>query len=253
MKARYLLIFALALITLVGIIPAGCTSTPDMGGLTAPVTLSNADKDRAAAIAGNTPEMQPWLAKETASTVDYRWLAIKWEDGVFSAFRSIDLDWENDPNYALVPEGYRWYPAVITTFGDPSNWQVTVAVDLGLDKAVYVVENPLNRGPQPQPTTEISPAPIHDVQVNIAESFPPQVFLYIKGGLRDGCTTYRDDTIERSSNTINVEVTVQRPTDQICPAVYTFFERNLALGTDFTSGEEYTVNVNDYTTTFVMP
>ena len=34
MKARYLLIFALALITLVGIIPAGCTSTPDMGGLT---------------------------------------------------------------------------------------------------------------------------------------------------------------------------------------------------------------------------
>lgn len=99
----------------------------------------------------------------------------------------------------------------------------------------------------------ISRAPIHEVRVSIAESYPPQVFVYIKGGLADGCTTLHELEVERSGNTINIEVTTQRPRDAQCTQVYGYFEKNVNLGTDFVSGGTYTINVNDKTTTLAMP
>jgi len=99
---------------------------------------------------------------------------------------------------------------------------------------------------------EIRPAPIHEVRVIVAESYPPQVFVYIKGGLADSCTTFHELTTERNGNTINITVTTQRSKDEICAQVYGFFEKNVNLGSDFISGETYTINVNDETTTFVM-
>ena len=95
-------------------------------------------------------------------------------------------------------------------------------------------------------------APIHEVQVNIAESFPPQIFVYIKGGLADACTTFYELTVERCGNIINIEVTTQRTKEAICAQVYGYFEENVALGIEFTSGETYSINVNDETTSFVM-
>ena len=103
-----------------------------------------------------------------------------------------------------------------------------------------------------EPEVEIRLAPIHEVQVNIAESYPPQVFVYIKGGLADGCTTFHDLTKERTGNTIDIEVTVERPKSAICTQVYGFFEKNVALGSDFNSGETYIISVNDKTTSFIM-
>ena len=99
---------------------------------------------------------------------------------------------------------------------------------------------------------EIRPAPIHEVRVNIAESDPPQVFIYIKGGLTDGATTFHEAKVERSGNTINLTLTTQRPKDTVATQVYGYFEENVALGIDFTYGEIYTVIVNDQTTSFVM-
>ena len=99
----------------------------------------------------------------------------------------------------------------------------------------------------------VSLAPIHELDVRVAESFPPQVFVYIKGGLADGCTTFRGLEVERSGNTIEIEVTVQRPRDAVCTQIYSYFEQNINLGTDFISGQTYTVKVNDKATTFVMP
>ncbi|MEE9583616.1 MAG: hypothetical protein V3W01_03020 [Dehalococcoidales bacterium] len=100
---------------------------------------------------------------------------------------------------------------------------------------------------------EIRLAPIHEVRVNIAESFPEQVFVYIKGGLADGCTTFNGVETERSGTTIDITVTTQRPRDATCIQVYSFFEQNVALGSQFTRGESYTVNVNDVTTSFKYP
>ena len=96
-----------------------------------------------------------------------------------------------------------------------------------------------------QGEVEIRPAPIEEVGVIVAESFPPQIFAAIKGGLADACTTLHEVNVHRSGNTINIEVTTQRPQGAICAQVYTTFARNIALGSDFTSGETYTVNVND--------
>ncbi len=104
-----------------------------------------------------------------------------------------------------------------------------------------------------QQEIEINLAPIHDIQVNIAESYPEQIFIYIKGGLRDSCTTFHEIETQRSGNTIDIVVTTERPKDAVCAQVYGYFEKNVPLGSDFTSGETYTVNVNDVTTSFEYP
>lgn len=97
---------------------------------------------------------------------------------------------------------------------------------------------------------EIKPAPIDEVNVYLMKSNPPQIGVYIKGGLPDGCTTFHDIETIREGNVVNIKVNVQRPRGRVCPAVYTSFERNVNLGIDFDFGTTYTLNVNDYTTTF---
>jgi inhibitor of cysteine peptidase len=100
---------------------------------------------------------------------------------------------------------------------------------------------------------EISLAPIHEVDVLFMESFPIQVGVNIKLGLSSGCTTFHDAVVTRNGNTINIEVTTQRPKDKMCTAIYGYFDKNLNIGSDFTAGTTYTLKVNDYTTTFKMP
>lgn len=100
---------------------------------------------------------------------------------------------------------------------------------------------------------EIRPAPIHEVRVLVAESFPEQIFVYIKGGLADACTTFHELKTERNGNTIDITVTTQRPKDAVCAQIYGYFEENVALGSDFVRGASYTVNVNDVTTSFDYP
>lgn len=100
---------------------------------------------------------------------------------------------------------------------------------------------------------EIKLAPIHEVQISIAESFPEQVFVHITGGLADGCTVFHDLTTERTGNIIKIEVTTERPKDAVCVQVYGYFEKSVNLGSDFTSGQTYIVDVNGTTEAFVYP
>ncbi|MFC1994843.1 hypothetical protein ACFLVK_00335 [Chloroflexota bacterium] len=100
---------------------------------------------------------------------------------------------------------------------------------------------------------EIILAPIDEVKVNIMESNPPQIGVYIKGGLPDGCTTFHDIEIVQEGSIVNIEVTNQRPRGVSCPAIYTHFEKYINLGSDFTRGVTYTLKVNDYTTKFDIP
>ncbi|MDD5038800.1 MAG: hypothetical protein PHN78_05735, partial [Dehalococcoidales bacterium] len=104
-----------------------------------------------------------------------------------------------------------------------------------------------------QSNVEISPAPIHDIKTAVIFTQPPEVLVYIQGGLRDSCTTFYDLRTERSGTNINIDVDVQTATDQFCAQVYSYFEKCVNLGSDFSSGQVYTVNVNDETTTFTMP
>jgi hypothetical protein len=127
--------------------------------------------------------------------------------------------------------------------------EITVQGGLGVTKAVMdyvwdmIEQQMLNE-------VEISPAPIHEANVTLLMSNPPQVEVYIKGGLADGCTTFHDIEVTRGGSHINIAVTVQRPKDVYCPAVYTYFEKSINLGSDFTTGVTYTLDVNDYSTSF---
>jgi inhibitor of cysteine peptidase len=125
------------------------------------------------------------------------------------------------------------------------NWPVAISLLLLVTAAVACQ-------PGGSQGLEVRPAPIHEVRVAIAESYPPQVIIYIKGGLSDGCTAFHELKTERSGNTINIAVTTQRPKGAVCTQVYGYFEQNVNLGSDFVSGQTYTVNVNDKTTSFVM-
>ena len=104
-----------------------------------------------------------------------------------------------------------------------------------------------------QKEVEIHWAPIHEVQVNVAESFPEQIFVYIKGKLADSCTTFHELKTERNGNTINITVTTKRPRDAICAQIYGYFEKTVAMGSAFVRDESYTVNVNGVTTSFDYP
>ena len=97
---------------------------------------------------------------------------------------------------------------------------------------------------------EIKLAPIEEVKVNILKSNPAQIGVYIKGGLPDGCTTFHDIDINREGSTVNIIVTVQRPRGMSCPAIYTYFEKDIIIESDFDFGTTYTLNVNDYSTIF---
>lgn len=97
---------------------------------------------------------------------------------------------------------------------------------------------------------EIDLAPIHEVTVNYLKSNPPQISVHIKGGLRDGCTEFHSIETTRQDSTVNIKVTTRHPKDVFCPAIYTYFEKDVDLGSNFTTGVTYTVNVNDYSTTF---
>jgi hypothetical protein len=98
---------------------------------------------------------------------------------------------------------------------------------------------------------EIRPAPIHEVKVSLLKSNPLQIGVYIKGGLQDGCAAFYNIEIMREGSIVNIKVTTRHPREKACPAIYTYFEKNINLGSDFTFGKTYTLNVNDYTTTFI--
>lgn len=94
-------------------------------------------------------------------------------------------------------------------------------------------------------------APIDDLDIAVMESFPAQYLLQIKAGLPNGCAEKGGYEATRSGTTINVKVSYASPTaGGICTMIYGIYELNINLGSDYVSGQTYTVNVNDKTTTF---
>ncbi len=90
----------------------------------------------------------------------------------------------------------------------------------------------------------IKPAPIVSASVRIAESFPPQVFVDIRGILTDGCTFLHETVVQLQGNIIDITVNTQWPKDAVCIQVISFFDTVVSLGSDFISGQQYTLRVN---------
>lgn len=120
--------------------------------------------------------------------------------------------------------------------------------------------SPRHRGSSPTPATTPNPAttivdaPIESIDILVRESFPPGYTAHIVSGLPSGCAKFNlAAVIERTGNHIAVKVTNTVPADPktVCTAIYGYKETNLDLGTNFKSGETYTVDVNDKSKSFV--
>lgn len=97
-------------------------------------------------------------------------------------------------------------------------------------------------------------APIDEVDILVRESFPPGYTVHIVSGLPSGCAQFESAEVTgRSGNTITIAVKNTLPSDDqvVCTMIYGTKETNIDLGTDFVSGQTYTVQVNDVTETFV--
>ncbi|MFQ5382466.1 MAG: hypothetical protein ACE5EF_12725, partial [Dehalococcoidia bacterium] len=100
----------------------------------------------------------------------------------------------------------------------------------------------------------IREAPIDGIEILMRESYPVQYALQITSGLPNGCTEFDDLEWARSGNVIKVAV-LNRVNDGggtlACTEIYGLVESVVDLGTDFVSGETYTIFVNGVEETFV--
>ena len=112
----------------------------------------------------------------------------------------------------------------------------------------------------PEPTRSVpadmvqAPAPIESVTINVAESFPPQYFVEVVSGLPNACVEFYNFQESRDGNAVTITVTNLQPgpeADIACAEVYETHRISVPLGSDFQSGETYTVDVNGTVETFV--
>ncbi len=113
-------------------------------------------------------------------------------------------------------------------------------------------------GQSSAPTATPSPqmiealAPIDRAEILVAESFPPQYFVLVESGLRNGCVEFDRYEVARDGDTIHVAIINLEPAGSVpCTEEYGTVEHNIPLGSDFEPGTTYTVLVNDVTETFV--
>lgn len=120
-----------------------------------------------------------------------------------------------------------------------------------IDPGAYMVDVRVDADPA---SDQLRLAPIDSVEIVVAESFPEQYFAQITSGLPDGCTEHDHITTDRSGTTVTVRVWNRVPAadlDLVCTLEYRTVDHNVALGSDFTDGVEYTVDVNGEIVTFV--
>ena len=86
-----------------------------------------------------------------------------------------------------------------------------------------------------------------------AESFPPQYFADVISALPDGCTAFGRFAVRRDESTVFVDVFNTRPAspDVACTMIYGEKETAVPLGSGFTPGATYTLDVNGTRETFV--
>ena len=156
----------------------------------------------------------------------------------------------------LTPTG----PVACTTIYDRHEGEVDLGADFETAVTYTVVVNGqvtnafVARDPE-WPAATVAESPIRMVEIVILESFPVQYQVSVVSTLPLGskCSKFNGYDIDRRRGTeIRVTVTHLEVLDKntMCtrdlPAVTT----QIALGSDFTSGEEYTVVVNGVTKTF---
>ena len=107
-------------------------------------------------------------------------------------------------------------------------------------------------GGAPNGPMKKEPAPIENVEIVVQESMPPKYVARVTYGLPSGCAQPGGHEVKREGDQIQITVSILLPADPntVCTMIYGIDTVNIDLGSDFTSGTTYTVQVNDQTTTF---
>jgi hypothetical protein len=95
------------------------------------------------------------------------------------------------------------------------------------------------------------PAPIHDIEIWADNSSPSQYFADVVSGEPSICDHFNSYNVTRASNTTIIVDISNLNCGTGCPVEYSYVENTIPLGSDFVSGGNYTVMVNDVTETFV--
>lgn len=94
-------------------------------------------------------------------------------------------------------------------------------------------------------------APIHDIGIWADESLPPQYSVDVVSGEPSICDHFSSHNVTRASNTTVIVEIFNLRCGTGCPAVYSYVENTIPIGSDFVSGGNYTVEVNNVPETFV--
>jgi hypothetical protein len=94
-------------------------------------------------------------------------------------------------------------------------------------------------------------APIHDVEIWADNSSLPQYFADVVSGEPNSCVRFDSYTVTSAGNTIRIEVLNIEYLSGSCAEIYSYVNHTIPLGSDFVSGVNYTVEVNDVMETFV--
>ena len=114
-----------------------------------PRLLTDEEKEKVIEIALKTPEALKQFEKDSHYNTKLSWIAIVWENSEYSEWWGIDYDWKTDPNLGLVSGAAEFYSRVVINFGEPPQWQVSVAINPDTGKVALVEENPFRTGPTP--------------------------------------------------------------------------------------------------------
>ncbi len=135
--------------------------------------LTEEEKARAVEMALDTPAASEWRQNESVYTASIGWIALtpgSPGEG-YSGYRIfeyeivaegiprgvIDITPEGSPEKIVsagVPENAEIYPNVTLRFGEPAEWQVSVAVDLEANKVVFNEGYPTRKGIKITPPPE---------------------------------------------------------------------------------------------------
>ena len=98
----------------------------------------------------------------------------------------------------------------------------------------------------------IRQANIESFEIFIAESFPVQVHVRVKGYLGDGCTTIHKTEHFRKNDTFIINILTQRPKDAICTREIKNFDQKIKLEVEGLKAGTYKVNVNGKVKEFIL-
>lgn len=97
-------------------------------------------------------------------------------------------------------------------------------------------------GDVPDGERQVERVTIESVNVNIAESYPVQVFFDVAGTMPDPCWEAQEPSIDEKGARIEIEIVAERDPDEMCAQVIQDYQHNISLGT--MEPGDYVVDVN---------